>query len=239
MAYPEILAPAGGQEQLLAAVRCGAEAVYLGAAAFNARRNASNFSGGGLAEAARYCRTHGVKLYVTVNTLVTDRELPALEETAEEIARAGADGVILQDMAALRLFAGRYPTLHRVASTQTAVHNVDGARFLQDIGFDSFVLARELSLREMERICAAVRIPAEAFVHGAHCMSLSGACTLSAMLRAQRQPGSVRPALPLGLAVRREPVRSVAEGYVSHRPHPFPGRRGRGHAEDRGADETA
>ncbi len=179
---PEILAPVGGEEQLLAAVRCGADCVYLGTASFNARRNAANFGPEALAEAVRYCRTHGVKVYITVNTLVTEDELPALDETADNIAAAGAYGVILQDMAALRLFRDKYPALHRVASTQTAVHNVDGARFLQDIGFDSFVLARELTLGEMERICAAVDISAEAFVHGAHCMSLSGACTLSAML---------------------------------------------------------
>ncbi len=182
MACPEILAPVGGSEQLLAAVRCGADSVYLGTDGFNARRNAANFGPEALAEAVRYCRARGVKVYVTVNTLVTEAELPALEETADIIAHAGADGVILQDMAALRLFSNKYPSLHRVASTQTAVHNADGARFLQDIGFDSFVLARELTLAEMERICAAVSIPAEAFVHGAHCMSLSGACTLSAML---------------------------------------------------------
>ena len=182
MRQPEILAPVGGPEQLLAAVRCGADSVYLGAPAFNARRSAANFTFDELAEAVRYCRTHGVKVYVTVNTLVLDGEMAALDETADAIAAAGADGVILQDMAALRLFAAKYPTLHRVASTQTAVHDTDGARFLQDAGFDSFVLARELTLAEMEKICAAVTIPAEAFVHGAHCMCLSGACTLSAML---------------------------------------------------------
>ena len=182
MNRPEILAPAGGPEQLTAAVRCGADSVYLGASAFNARRNASNFTFDQLAEAVRYCRTHGVKVYVTVNTLILDDEMDALAETADAIAAAGADAVILQDMAALRLFAEKYPALHRVASTQTAVHNTDGARFLQDAGFDSFVLARELTLSEMEKICAAVSIPAEAFVHGAHCMSLSGACCLSAML---------------------------------------------------------
>ncbi len=182
MGTPEILAPAGGMEQLTAAVRCGAERVYLGTAAFNARRNAANFGPDQLPQAARYCRTHGVKLYVTVNTLVTDGELDALEQTADSIARAGADGVILQDMAALRLFRDKYPALHRVASTQTAVHNADGVKFLQDAGFDSFVLARELSLKEIETICAGASIPAEAFVHGAHCMSLSGACYLSAML---------------------------------------------------------
>ncbi len=182
MNRPEILAPAGGPEQLLAAVRCGADSVYLGAPAFNARRAAANFTFAQLSEAVRYCRTHGVKVYVTVNTLVLDNEMDALAETADAIAAAGADAVILQDMAALRLFAEKYPSLRRVASTQTAVHNTDGARFLQDAGFDGFVLARELTLAEMEKICAAVSIPAEAFVHGAHCMSLSGACALSAML---------------------------------------------------------
>lgn len=179
---PEILAPVGGGEQLLAAVRCGADSVYLGTGAFNARRNAANFGFDELSDAVRYCHTHGAKVYVTVNTLVTEDELPALEQTADRIAQAGADAVILQDMAALRLFAAKYPALRRVASTQTAAHNTDGARFLQDVGFDSFVLARELTLGEMEKICAAVDIPAEVFVHGAHCMSLSGACTLSAML---------------------------------------------------------
>ena len=179
---PEILAPAGGREQLLAAVRCGADSVYLGTGDLNARRNAANFGPEALSEAVRYCHTHGVKVYVTVNTLVTDGELPLLEQTADVVAQVGADAVILQDMAALRLFAAKYPALHRVASTQTAVHNTDGAKFLQDAGFDSFVLARELTLGEMEKICAAVDIPAEAFIHGAHCMCLSGACTLSAML---------------------------------------------------------
>ena len=182
MGKPEILAPVGGQEQLIAAVRCGAEAVYLGGKGFNARRNASNFDSAALADAARFCRERGVKLFVTVNTMVFDSELPALEAEADEIAESGADGVILQDMAAARLFMAKYPRLHRVASTQTAVHNADGARFLEDAGFDSFVLARELTLEEMAAVCGAVTIPAEAFVHGAHCMSVSGMCTLSAML---------------------------------------------------------
>ncbi len=182
MAIPEILAPVGGEEQLLAAVRCGAEAVYLGAQQFNARQNAANFDADSLRQAAAYCRARDVKLYVTIITLILDAELPALEQTADMVAEAGVYGVILQDMAALRLFQQRWPGLHRVASTQTAVHNRDGARFLQDVGFDSFVLARELTADEMASICAAVTIPAEAFVHGAHCMSVSGGCFLSSML---------------------------------------------------------
>ena len=178
----EILAPAGGPEALTAAVRCGADAVYLGAPGFNARRNAENFTADNLSRAIAYCHGRGVRVYVTVNTLVSDAERPALEATAELVAAAGADAVILQDMAALRLFLNRYPALGRVASTQTAVHNVDGARFLYENGFDTIVLARELSLTEMEAICSRVPVRAEAFVHGAHCMSVSGACYLSATL---------------------------------------------------------
>lgn len=182
MPKSEILAPVGGEEQLLAAVRCGANAVYLGGQNFNARRNAANFSGTDLEQAVSYCHARGVKVYVTVNTIIMDTELLALEEEADRIASAGADAVIIQDMAVLRLFAGRYPTIERYASTQTVVHNMDGARYLEDTGFDSIVLARELSLQEIERICAAVSIKKEAFVHGAHCMSISGACYLSAVL---------------------------------------------------------
>ena len=182
MPTPEILAPVGGEVQLLAAVRCGADAVYLGGQNFNARRNAANFAGTDLQKAVSYCHARGVKVYVTVNTIVLDGELSALEEEADRIAQAGADAVIIQDMAVLRLFQKRYPTLKRFASTQTAVHNVDGAKFLESVGFDSIVLARELSLREIEAICSAVAIQKEAFIHGAHCMSVSGACYLSAML---------------------------------------------------------
>ena len=182
MQRPEILAPVGGEEQLIAAVRSGADAVYLGGQNFNARRNAANFAETDLAQAVSYCHARGVKAYVTVNTIVLDGELSALEEEAGRIAEAGADAVIIQDMAVLRLLQARYPTLKRFASTQTAVHNVDGARFLESVGFDSIVLARELSLREIETICDAVSIQKEAFIHGAHCMSVSGACYLSAML---------------------------------------------------------
>ena len=182
MPTPEILAPVGGEEQLLAAVRCGADAVYLGGQNFNARRNAANFAETDLTRAVSYCHARGVKVYVTINTMVLDAELPALEEEADRIAQSGADAVIIQDMAVLRLFQRRYPTLKRFASTQTAVHNVDGAKFLESVGFDSIVLARELSLDEITTICSSVSIQKEAFIHGAHCMSVSGACYLSAML---------------------------------------------------------
>lgn len=178
----EIMAPVGAKEQLLAAVRCGADAVYLGGKGFNARRNAANFDALDLSEAVKYCHERGARVYVTVNTVITDSEREELEREADYIAAAGADAVIIQDMATLRLFAEKYPTIERYASTQTAVHNVDGAKYLESCGFHSIVLARELTLSEMEKICAATPLKAEAFVHGAHCMSLSGGCYLSAML---------------------------------------------------------
>jgi putative protease len=184
-AMPEILAPVGAQAQLLAAVRCGADAVYLGTRGFNARRNAENFDGEALREAVAYCHARGVAVHVTVNTLVLDGEMEELERVADAVAQSGADAVIIQDMAVLQLFLNRYPSIARHASTQTAVHNADGAKFLADAGFDRFVLARELSLREIEQITHAVSIEAESFVHGALCMSVSGGCYLSSMIGAR------------------------------------------------------
>jgi putative protease len=169
-------------EHLTAAVRCGADAVYLGTKNFNARRRAENFDETTLKEAAAYCRARGVKLYVTVNTVVTDSELDDVEREVDMIAASGANGIIIQDMAVLDLLLNKYPSIERLASTQTAVHNVSGARQLEDMGFDRIVLARELSLDEMEKICAAVSIGTEAFVHGAHCMSVSGMCYLSSAI---------------------------------------------------------
>lgn len=180
MNYPEILAPVGGQEQLLAAVRCGADAVYLGAKGFNARRSAENFED--LAAVTGYCHARGVAVHVTLNTLVFDSELRELERTLDSVAAAGADAVIVQDLAVMRLVKMRYPTLKLHASTQCAVHNTDGVRFFEDYGCDRVVLSRELSIAEIEKIRAGTTAELEAFVHGALCMCLSGACYLSGML---------------------------------------------------------
>ena len=182
MPTPEILAPAGGREQLIAALRCGADAVYFGAGCFNARQNAENFSGGTLENAVALCHGRGVKAHITVNTLVTDGELPALRRTAEEIAASGADAVIVQDLAVMRLFLRRYPTIEVHASTQCAVHNSDGAKFYEDLGVKRVVLARELSIREIEKIRSETGVELEAFVHGALCMCLSGACYMSSLI---------------------------------------------------------
>lgn len=178
----EILAPVGGQQQLIAAVRSGANAVYLGAKGFNARRNAENFENSDLSETVRYCHSHNVRVHVTLNTLVTDDELKSLYETADEVAEAGVDAVIVQDMAVMKYLKTVYPELPLHASTQAVVHNASGAQFMKELGFSRVVLARELTLDEMIKINERVDIETEAFVHGALCMSVSGACYLSSMI---------------------------------------------------------
>ena len=181
MGRMEILSPAGGPQQLAAAVRSGADAVYLGAGAFNARAKAENF-GTDLTGTVSYCHARGVKVHVTVNTLVTDRELKDVARVCDGVAQSGADCVIVQDLAVYRYLRSAWPKLELSASTQMAVHNADGARQLEDMGFSTIVLARELTLEEMRAVADSVRCRCEAFLHGAHCMSLSGACYLSVML---------------------------------------------------------
>ena len=181
MSY-EILAPVGAQEQLKAAVRSGANAVYLGVDNFNARRNADNFTTENLKDVVKYCRLRDVKVFVTLNTLIFDKEIDELYETVKAIAHSGADAVIVQDFATVKAVKEICPEMPLHASTQMAVHNVSGAKLLEEMGFSRIVLARELSLEEMKMIREAVSSELEVFVHGAHCMSTSGNCYLSAML---------------------------------------------------------
>ena len=178
----EILAPAGSEQSLIAAVRSGADAVYLGTGAFNARRHADNFKDNSLTEAVNFCHARGVKVYVTLNTLVRDEELPAFLDAAREIAAAGPDGVIVQDLAAVRVLKTICPGLPLVGSTQMAVHNAAGVRQLQQLGFSRVVLARELTLQEIAYIKSQTQMELETFVHGAQCMSVSGMCYYSAMM---------------------------------------------------------
>lgn len=181
MKKPEILAPAGSQEQLLAAVRCGADAVYLGAKGFNARKKAENFAEGDLSAAVSFCHGRGVRVYVTLNTLVRDDEMEAALDTIREIAQSGADGVIVQDLGIAKLLRNCCPTLPLHASTQMTIHNAAGARAAMALGFTRLVAARELSLSELQAL-ADTGVELEAFVHGALCMCMSGCCYLSAML---------------------------------------------------------
>ena len=177
----EILAPCGGEDSLPAALNCGADAVYLGASAFSARRNAKNFTDEQLYSAVRECHISGVKVYVTLNTLVFDDELGRLADTAAMIADSGADGVIVQDPGAARVIHRAAPSLRLHASTQMTVTSAAGAEFVRKNGFTRAVLAREMSLEEIERVVRNVDIETEVFVHGALCVCVSGQCLMSAM----------------------------------------------------------
>ena len=179
---PEILAPVGGEEQLRAAVRCGADAVYFGLPEFNARRSAQNFAAEGLADTVAYCHEYGVKVYITINILVKDSELSAMEKAVDTAALAGADGIIVQDLAVARYAKAFWPNLAVHASTQCAAHNSEGVKQLLEYGFKRVVLARELSLEEIKAIYEETGAELEVFVHGAHCMSVSGNCYISAMI---------------------------------------------------------
>ncbi len=177
----EILAPCGGEDSLPAALNTGADAVYLGVTAFSARKNARNFTYEQLARAVRECRISGVKVYVTMNTLVFDDELAELARTAERIAEAGADGVIVQDPGAAKIIHEAAPSLRLHASTQMTVTSPAGAEFAKKHGFSRVVLARELSREEIADIVNRVDIETEVFVHGALCVCTSGQCLMSAV----------------------------------------------------------
>ena len=178
----EVLAPAGAEEQLAAAVRSGADAVYLGTKNFNARSSAGNFDAAALKSAVAYCHARGVKVHVTLNTLVNDEELTELKNTVREIAESGADAVIVQDLAAAKLLREMCPAPERHASTQMTLHNPEGVAAAEKLGFSRAVLARELSRKEICGITQKAKIEIESFVHGALCMSASGACYLSSMI---------------------------------------------------------
>lgn len=178
----EILAPVGSPEMLRAAVFSGADAVYLGFSGFNARSGAGNFDAESLREAVGFCHARGVKVHVALNTTVYDDELAALAQAVEAVARSGADAVICQDLAVAQLIGRIAPQLPRHGSTQMSVHTLEGARMLKDLGFTRVVLARELSLPEVEHITKNCGIETECFVHGALCMSVSGQCYMSAFL---------------------------------------------------------
>ncbi len=179
---PELLAPAGGFEQLIASVRCGADAVYIGTKNFNARRNAKNFDKDDLKKAVSFCHARNVKVYVTFNTLVDDNEIPKVIENINDIAYSGADAAIVQDLAVAKIIKEVCPSLKIHASTQMAITNIDGVRELEKLGFSRVVLARELSFKEISEIVNSTNMEIEVFVHGALCMSVSGRCYLSSML---------------------------------------------------------
>lgn len=178
----ELLSPAGSLDALHAAVCNGADAVYLGAEGFNARAGARNFTLDELPEAVRYCHVRGVRVYLTLNTLVTDRELPKVAEHITAAARAGVDALIVQDLGVAALSRQIAPQLALHASTQLTVHSLEGVRELAALGFSCVVLSRELPREEIAYICRNSPVRIEVFVHGALCMCYSGQCYMSAVI---------------------------------------------------------
>ncbi|MBQ3549086.1 MAG: U32 family peptidase [Oscillospiraceae bacterium] len=178
----ELLCPAGGRDSLIAAVQCGADAVYMGFGAFNARRNAKNFTDEEYHEAVRYCHERGVKVFLTLNTLLTDREMEAAADALRRASEMGVDAVLVQDWGVLTLAREVAPDLPVHASTQMSIHTLGGAQYAADLGMERVVLSRELNKEEIAEICRGCSAEVEAFVHGALCMCYSGQCTMSALI---------------------------------------------------------
>ena len=178
----EILAPCGAMESLTAAVNAGADAVYLGEEYFSARKNADNFTAEQLCDAVRFCHYSGVKVYVTLNTLVFDREIPLLAKAIENCAKADVDAFIVQDMGVARLSRQIVPELPLHASTQMTVNSPEGAIMAKELGFTRVVLGRELSFAQIKAITESCDIETELFVHGALCVCISGQCYMSSVL---------------------------------------------------------
>lgn len=179
---PEILAPAGSMESLIAAVRCGANAVYLGTKGINARRGATNFTFEELKQAVEYCHARDVKIYLALNILISDSERELAYKTVEAGLSLGVDAFIIQDLGLAKIIHSHFPTARMHASTQCSVNSPEGFKALEKMGFVRAVLPREMSLDEIREIRQATDMELEMFVHGALCMCVSGQCYLSAML---------------------------------------------------------
>ena len=178
----ELLSPAGDFDSLKAAVQSGADSVYLGSELFNARISATNFSRDNLKEAIRYAKLRNVKVNFTLNTLLKTEELPQAIELASYVYSLGVDAILVQDLGLARYLINNFPDLEVHASTQMSVHNLEGVLQLEKLGFKRVVLARELSLHEIEYICNNSHIEIETFIHGAMCISYSGQCLFSSMV---------------------------------------------------------
>jgi putative protease len=178
----ELLAPAGSMESVAAAVQNGADAVYFGYGDFNARRNAKNFSEEEAAAAVSYCHLRGCKVHLTLNTLLTDRELSGAAQIAAHASDIGVDAVIAQDLGVVRMLRQTVPDLPIHGSTQMTVHSLDGVKLCADLGMTRVVLSRELSREQIASICRNSPIEIEVFGHGALCMCYSGQCFFSSVI---------------------------------------------------------
>ena len=178
----ELLAPVGSMESLYAAVNNGADAIYLGGPKFSARAKAIEFDNEKMKVAADYCHSYGVKIYVTMNTILKEKELKDAIKYAGYLYEIGIDALIIQDLGFLKLIKEKYPDFEVHASTQMTIHNGEGAVYFTEKGFKRVVLSRELSLEEIEYISKDLGIETEIFVHGALCVSYSGQCLMSSMI---------------------------------------------------------
>lgn len=178
----ELLAPAGDMESLKAAVLNGADAIYLGGKEFSARQSAANFDREELIEAVKFCHAYGVKVYVTINTLLKNQELKGALEYASFLYSIGIDAIIIQDLGFLHLLKKHLPELEVHASTQMTAHNLDAVNKLYELGVKRVVLSRELSLDEIKYIKENTKAELEMFVHGALCICFSGQCLMSSLI---------------------------------------------------------
>ena len=178
----ELLSPAGSPEAVIAAVQNGADAVYMGLGIFNARRGAKNFSDEEFERAVRYCRIRGCKVYVTMNTLVGDREMEQAASLARRVSELGADAILVQDLGLLSVLKKAVPDVPLHASTQMSIHNLAGVEAAAEMGLTRAVLARELSFEQIKFITKHASIETEIFVHGALCFCHSGQCYMSSLI---------------------------------------------------------
>lgn len=178
----EILAPAGSMESLVAGVRSGANAIYLGGKSFNARRNAGNFDNEEMKKAVEYCHQRGVKVYLTLNIIVSDEEMREAYNAVKDALSNGIDAFIVQDIGVAKMIREHFPTARLHGSTQMSIMSPSGAKAAEQMGFKRIVLPREMSLDEIKEIRENTSLELELFVHGALCISVSGQCYLSSMI---------------------------------------------------------
>lgn len=178
----EILAPAGSMESLIAGVRSGANAVYLGGKSFNARRNAGNFNDDELKKAVIYCHERGVKVYLTLNIVVSDDEWELAYNSVKNALETGVDAFIIQDIGIAKMIKEHFPDARLHGSTQMSIMTPSGAEYAKELGFSRIVLPREMSLDEIKEIRKSTDLELELFVHGALCMCVSGQCYLSSVI---------------------------------------------------------
>ena len=216
----ELLSPAGSMEALRAAVQNGANAVYLGYDRFNARMGAQNFSADELQEAIVYCHVRGVQVHLTLNTLVSDREMARAAEVIRAAAVFGVDAFIVQDLGMVQLCKEIAPSVPVHASTQMSIHSLEGVVAAAELGCSRVVLSRELPMEQIRHICRRSPVEIEVFVHGALCMCYSGQCYLIQRHRqALGKPRAVRPAVQASVwlrQIRGDAVSAEPERQLPH-----------------------